>query len=83
MAKRPGAKGGLWGRDVATQPTGGGNWASPIVGKTPKKPKKLVSVGPVWNPCCQVAINPAQKANFVGAAEGQITWKRSDEDLNL
>ena len=39
-------EGGLWGRDVATQPTGGGaNWASPIVGKTLKKPKKLVSVG--------------------------------------
>ena len=31
---------------------------------------------PVWNPCCKVAINPAQRTNFAGAAgaEPRPNW---------
>ena len=31
---------------------------------------------PVWNPCCKVAINPAQRTTFAGAAgaEKRPNW---------
>ena len=32
--------------------------------------------GPAWNPCCKLAINPAQRTNFAGAvgAESRPNW---------
>ena len=44
---------------------GGGGFMHQTIGEKQSFPSGAVS--PMWNPCCKVAINPAQRSNFVGA----------------